>query len=83
LRRDRHKARAPWGPTTKSTGKITNTVSSLRMLMVVLFDGANISLVVYRVMVPKADRSAHHFDTKILFEHVMEESESERSNHCG
>jgi hypothetical protein len=53
------------------------------MLMVVLFDGANISLVVYRVMVPKADRSAHHFDTKILFEHVMEESESERSNHCG
>jgi hypothetical protein len=42
--------------------------------MVVLFDAANIPLVGYRIMVPKADGSANHFDTKILFQHVTEES---------
>lgn len=42
--------------------------------MVILFDGANISFVGYRLMIPKADGSANHFDTKILFEHVTEES---------
>jgi len=30
--------------TTESTAKVTNTVSSLRLLMVVLFDGANIAI---------------------------------------
>jgi hypothetical protein len=43
------------------------------MFMLVLFDDANISLVGYRLMVPKADGSANHFDTKTLFEHVTEE----------
>jgi hypothetical protein len=43
------------------------------MLMVVLFDGANISLVRYLLIVPKADGSANHFDTKSLVEHVTEE----------
>jgi len=49
------------------------------MPMVVLFDGANISLVGYRLMVPKADRSINHSDTEILFEHVTEESGAQRS----
>ena len=40
--------------TTKSTAKVTNTVSSHHMLMVVLFDGENISLVGYRPMFPKS-----------------------------
>ena len=40
--------------TTKSTANITNTVRSLHMLMVVLFDGENISLVDYRLMLPKS-----------------------------
>jgi hypothetical protein len=45
LRRDRHKARLRYGRYDQSTAKVTNTVSSLHMLMVVLFDGENISLV--------------------------------------
>ena len=40
--------------TTKGTLKVTNTVSSLHMPMVVLFDGENISLVGYRPMFPKS-----------------------------
>src|SRR5882762_9505712 len=40
--------------TTKGTAKVTNTVSSLHMLMVLLFDAENISLVGYRPMFPKS-----------------------------
>jgi hypothetical protein len=40
--------------TTKGTLKVTNTVSSLHMPMVVLFDGENISLVGYRPIFPKS-----------------------------
>lgn len=40
--------------TTKGTLKVINTVSSLHMPMVVLFDGENISLVGYRPMFPKS-----------------------------
>ena len=64
----------PPPPTVESAPKITNAVRSLRMPMVVLFDGANISFVGYRLMIPKADGSANHFDTKILVEHVTQES---------
>src|SRR5258708_1773488 len=63
-----------FAPSNKSTPKATNIVNSLRMLIVVLFDGANISLVCYRLMVPKDAGPANHFDTKILFKHVTEES---------
>ena len=49
------------------------------MPMVVLFDCANISFAGYRLMIPKADGSANHFYTKILFEHVTEESSTQPS----
>jgi hypothetical protein len=44
------------------------------MLMVFLFDSANIALVGYRLRFRGTDGSANHFDTKSLVEHVTEES---------